>query len=91
MLKKRPFTLFLRHSRKLDRFYNRLEYKYEGEVQLEDTSSLNELLTQYDEKLCELDIRFTKVGLEDFGFDRLKDFDDEAKRIKQTKEDDGPI
>jgi hypothetical protein len=29
MLSKRPFDLYLRYGKKLDRFYNRLEFKFE--------------------------------------------------------------
>ena len=29
MLTQRPFQLYLRYGKRLDRFYNRLEYKFE--------------------------------------------------------------
>jgi hypothetical protein len=32
MLQKRPFRLFLRHQRKVDRHYSRIEHRYSAEV-----------------------------------------------------------
>jgi hypothetical protein len=32
MLRKRPFKLFLKYGRKIDRHYSRIEYKFASEV-----------------------------------------------------------
>ena len=40
MLSTRPFQIFLRHGKKLDRFYTKLEHKFEEETQINDKDIL---------------------------------------------------
>lgn len=92
MLTTRPFQLYLRYGKKLDRFYNRLEYKFEEETPIEDKDVLADFLQKIDEKDCELDIRFPKNVSDYFSFDKLKDFDDLSKKHRISKDsDDGPV
>lgn len=92
MLTARPFQIYLRHGKKLDRFYNKLEYKFEEEVPFGDSDTLASFLEKIDEKDCELDIRFPKNVSDNFSFDKLKDFDDLSKKHKVSKDsDDGPV
>jgi uncharacterized UBP type Zn finger protein len=92
MLTTRPFQLVLRYGKKLDRFYNRLEFKYEEETPIEDKDVLGDFLKKIDEKDCELDIRFPKSVSDYYTFDKLKDFDDLTKKHRVTKDtDDGPV
>ena len=44
MLKERPFQLALRFGKKLDRFYTRLEYKFEEEKPIGDKDVLGDIL-----------------------------------------------
>ena len=91
MLSSRPFQVYLRYGKKLDRFYTRLEYKFEEEVVIADKDVLGDFLQKIDEKDCELDVRFPKSPSE-FSFDKLKDFDDISKKHKVSKEyDEGPV
>ena len=48
MLQTRPFQLFLRHGKKLDRFYNRLEYKFDEETAINDKDQLSQLFVKFD-------------------------------------------
>jgi len=92
MLTTRPFQLVLRYGKKLDRFYNRLEFKFEEETPIEDKDNLADFLQKIDEKDCELDIRFPKNVSDYFTFDKLKDFDDISKKHRISKDsDDGPV
>lgn len=92
MLANRPFQLYIRYGKKLDRFYNRLEYKFEEEVPFKDTDLLGNFLEKVDPKDCELDMRFPKSASDHFSFDKLKDFDDLSKKHKVSKDsDDGPV
>lgn len=92
MLTSRPFQIYLRYGKKLDRFYSRLEYKFEEETPVGDKDVLEDFLKKIDEKDCELDIRFPKNANEYFSFDKLKDFDDISKKHKINREpDDGPV
>ena len=50
MLQTRPFQLYLRHGRKLDRFYTKLEYKFEEETPFGDKDILSDFLKKTDIK-----------------------------------------
>ena len=93
MLAARPFQVHIRYGKKLDRFYNRLEYKFEEEAPFADKDCLADFLKKVDEKDCELDIRFPKNSGEYFNFEKLKDFDDLTKKSKVSYKDtdDGPV
>lgn len=54
---------------------------------------MKDLLAKIDEKDCELDVRFSKAGLSDFTTERLKDFEDQAKKMVKTTvtESDAPV
>lgn len=93
MLTARPFQLHLRYGKRLDRFYNRLEYKFEEETPFGDKDTLADFLKKTDVKDCELDMRFPKSAGDNFNFEKLKDFDDITKKTKNSHRDtdDGPI
>ena len=84
MLNKRPFEIFLKYGKKLDRHHHIVEIKYDQEIQITDSMTLSELLSKTNERDCQLDIRFTKGSIENFSFERLKDFDDIGKKIKPS-------
>ena len=44
MLENRPFQLVLRYGRKIERYYHRLEYKYESERVIKDDMTLEQIL-----------------------------------------------
>lgn len=45
------------------------------------------LLSKEDPKNCELDVRFNRTQLENFSFDRMKDFEDKMKKpVHQSSE-----
>ena len=52
MLQTRPFNLVLRYGKKLDRFYNRLEHKFEEETPINDKDLLSDFFKKIDEKDC---------------------------------------
>ena len=52
MLNNRPFQLVLRYGKKLDRFYSRLEYKFEEETPIADKDTLSDFFKKIDEKDC---------------------------------------
>lgn len=90
MLQKRPFKLFLKHDRKVDRHYSRLEYRFGAELEITDDTTLEQLWERVeDSKECELDVRFSEAGLALFEMKNLKDYEDESKR-RGHYEDSGP-
>lgn len=84
MLEKRPFELFIKYGRKIERYYQSVEYKFSSEIQLKDDMNLAAVFEKIDEKDCELEVRFGTRGTDGFTFERLKDFDDLGKRVKNT-------
>lgn len=52
MLSTRPFQIYLRYGKKLDRFYTRLEYKFEEEMAVDDKDTLGDIFKKVDEKDC---------------------------------------
>lgn len=52
MLSARPFQIYLRYGKKLDRFYSRLEYKFEEETAIGDKDTLADFFKKIDEKDC---------------------------------------
>jgi hypothetical protein len=82
MLGKRPFEIFVRYGKRVDKFYRKSEFKFEKEIQLTDTMTLAEVLTKVDEKDCELDMRMNKESMTSFNFERLKEFEDLTKKYR---------
>lgn len=74
MLTKRPFEIFIRYGKKVDKFYRKSQFKFEKEIQITDHMTLAEVLAKIDEKDCELDMRMNKESLGSFSFERLKEF-----------------
>ena len=74
MLQKRPFKLVLRHQRKVERHYSRIEYRYSSEVEVLDDTSIEELWEHIESGECELDVRFSEAGLGFFEMKNLKDY-----------------
>jgi len=52
MLNKRPFEIFLKYGKKLDRHYHIVEIKYDEEIQVTDSMTLSELLSKTNERDC---------------------------------------
>ena len=52
MLNKRPFEIFLKYVKKLDRHYHIVEIKYDEEIQVTDSMTLSELLSKTNERDC---------------------------------------
>lgn len=86
MLKERPFTLVLKHGRKIERFYHRVDVKFEKEVEINDDTNIAELLNklEVDFSECEIDARFTKDGYKLFSFDRMKNFKDNLTKFSKA-------
>lgn len=48
MLNSRPFQIYLRYGKKLDRFYSRLQYKFEEETPIGDKDTLEDFFKKID-------------------------------------------
>lgn len=48
MLKERPFALVLKYKKTIERFYHRVELKFEKEVEINDDTNIMELFEKYE-------------------------------------------
>lgn len=87
MLKDRPFKVVLKYKKTIERFYHRVELKFKEEEEIKDDTDIMELIKKLDSNAddCEIDIRFTREGCKDFSFDRMKNFNDEAKKFSKKE------
>ena len=60
MLENRPFQLALRYGKKIEKYYHRVQFKFEEQRIIKDNMTLEQILEGTDLKDCELDARFTK-------------------------------
>lgn len=85
-LKNRPFTLVLKYKKTIERFYHRVELKFEKEEEIQDDTDITELMEKLKIEVgdCELDVRFTKDGYREFTFDRMKSFSDCLEKYSKS-------
>ena len=78
MLKNRPFTVVLKYKKTIERYYHRVQLKFDNEVEIQDSTDVDELMKKLEIEIadCELDIRFSKDRYKEFSFDRMKNFAD---------------
>ena len=76
MLEIRPFKIYLKWNKKIQKTYHRTEYIFREEIQIQDDANVNLLIENLPEDGFEIDIRFTNKTLENFEFENLKNFDE---------------
>lgn len=48
MMKNRPFKVVLKHKKTIERFYHRVEIKFEKEVEIEDETDVVEVMKKLE-------------------------------------------